>query len=405
MIAKNEDAEILLNKIIKLEEIRNDAQKLVILADGSLQEFNANNLPILFTLRLLDKIPRTQATSTVAEYASLTAADCITNDDCICKRPLDEASRGNLISVRDATTANDPLENFMKCKDVLTPAYGIKTLGEAWGQIDQDIFDARRDVMEANRDIKETNNKLEIKTEDLKGEIDEARQGLFQVKKDIEEHERNARTWKSMKMQSEADYRKEMAEVSKLDRTPEIQEADACIKRTDQFIAAIDTVKDIVIGEQKTRIEDRASEIIGNVARTTMNVSGIKLDDKYTIMIESAGTGELRYTTDPPRPSKGQKQILGQSFVLALTRFAGFERPMFIDSPFMRLDSDYTTKIAEQLVEQDSQVMVLYQPDELKPGTGTQGARDGIEILKASAASEWEFTSVSEVETTITQVI
>jgi hypothetical protein len=142
------------------------------------------------------------------------------------------------------------------------------------------------------------------------------------------------------------------------------------------------------------------------VAKTTMNVSGIKLDPEYTIMIQQAGTGFLRYTNESPRPSKGQKQIIGQSFVLALTRFAGFERPMFIDSPFMRLDSDFTTKIAQQLLEQNSQVMILYQPDELKPGmSGSQGARDGIDILKSGAASEWEFTSVDEEQTTVTKVI
>ena len=50
--------------------------------------------------------------------------------------------------------------------------------------------------------------------------------------------------------------------------------------------------------------------------------------------------------------------------------------------------------------------MILYQPDELKPGmSGAQGARDGIDILKSGAASEWEFTSVDEEQTTVTKVI
>ena len=174
----------------------------------------------------------------------------------------------------------------------------------------------------------------------------------------------------------------------------------------EQFIVAINTVIDTVVGRQKARIEERASEIIVDVAKESMNIAGIILDDDYTIMLETATTGLVRYTNQSPMPSNGEKQILGQSFVLALTRFAGFERPMFIDSPFMRLGEEYTTKIADQLVEQNSQVMVLYQPDELKPGmSGSQGARDGIDILKSGAASEWEFTSVNEEQTTVTKVI
>ena len=129
-----------------------------------------------------------------------------------------------------------------------------------------------------------------------------------------------------------------------------------------------------------------------------MNVSGIQLDAKYTIMIVDMA-GYARYTDDSPTPSEGEKQIIAMSFVLALTNFAGHERPTFIDTPFARLDEEYTTSVATRLVQQSlhSQIIILYQPSELHT--------EAFRILTENAARLYEFTSLSHEHSDVTEEV
>ena len=167
-------------------------------------------------------------------------------------------------------------------------------------------------------------------------------------------------------------------------------------KRAYQFIASFNFAKEHIVDTQKANIEKEASETLIEIAKPEMNVIGMKLDDKYTIKLLGLPTGTERYTNESPEPSEGEKQIIAMSFVLALSKYAGHERPTFIDTPFARLDKDYTNKVTTKLVQQDSQTIILYHTGEI----------DSIpfSILKDSAASLWKFTKHSEEHSSVAEV-
>ena len=378
----------------KLERIKiidtelTGADNAMIAEQIGLKQWQGKELSILLSVQFLFRInskkrlqPRRQA------HITQTAAECLEQGECICKRSLDEIAKDRLKEL--AKKDSNALENFEEANSVILGKWGVKGLEQTWNLHLRQIDDYQQDIARLTREKEELDSVIDTASHSST-EIDEARNDHKTAK---EEHKRLSDELNELDKLIETrqlEYDDAMNDVRKSNVTKPLTEFIAKSKRCKQMIDGFEQTKENVVRIQKKAIEDFATEILQKITASSggdpRGLQGFHLDDTYTIMIERY-VGEPQYTSDSPIPSKGEKQIIAMAFVLALTKFAGIERPIFIDTPFARLDNEFTLSIANAIIEQDEQVVILYQPGELN--------HEGIQRFRECRASEWEFTKLS----------
>jgi DNA sulfur modification protein DndD len=113
---------------------------------------------------------------------------------------------------------------------------------------------------------------------------------------------------------------------------------------------------------------------------------GLKINESYglTIVHEDG--------TDIPIRSAGAEHVVALSLVGALQRNAPLRGPIFIDSPFGRLDSQHTRNVVTALPTMSDQVCLLVYEDELQPGVARQ-------LLKGQLRAEYVMRRVTSRHT------
>ena len=347
----------------------------------------------MLTLRFLEKINSLTSggPGTTPSHIIQAAKHYLNETTCQCGKSIDEDARKAISEIANETL--DPLDHFKDCQSVIGFKYGIDGLSQIWADHLGKLSTHKGSKDRLTREIKVINEGITTNAADLSDEIKQLRTDhnnalQYQVKLNQELTSMEI----SLKLY-EQQYDDALEAAQKVSADAELQHLFAKRKRAIQFINAFNFAKEHIVYTQKANIEKEASETLTDIAKPEMNVIGMKLDDKYTIKLLGLPTGTERYTNESPEPSEGEKQIIAMSFVLALSKYAGHERPTFIDTPFARLDKDYTNKVTKKLVQQDSQTIILYHTGEI----------DSIpfSILKESAASLWKFTKHSEEHSSV----
>jgi len=367
-------------------------KKDLLIAEGNItagekieREFHGKYLPLLISVEFLHKLGQKQQLQTgTPRHIVKTAEECLDQGECICKRSIGVNEKDSLRRLTKTNTST--LQNFEECSHDLGFTFGTDTLKSRWTTLEQDLTEHRQAAAELIREIKEINSVIDEQAGNLKDEIKQTRDDQNSVKGQNEENEKELKNVNSIVITRQAEYNEAFEKVKQSSASQEQIKFNAYSKRCQQMIDSLVMVKENVIRIQKKSIEDFATEILKKIAPESAGLQGITLDERYTIMIKRPPTGEPQYTNDSPRPSKGEKQIIAMAFVLALTKFAGIERPIFIDTPFARLDNEYTAAIAGAIIEQNEQVVILYQPGELNI--------DGIQQFKTHSSAEWEFDKI-----------
>lgn len=131
----------------------------------------------------------------------------------------------------------------------------------------------------------------------------------------------------------------------------------------------------------RARVEADASDLFLQLT-TEPEYAGLRINENYGLTILHNDGSEI------PIRSAGAEHVVALSLVGALQRNAPLRGPIFIDSPFGRLDSQHTKNVVTALPSMTEQVCLLVYEDELHPGVAR-------ELLKGQLRAEYRLQRVT----------
>jgi DNA sulfur modification protein DndD len=149
------------------------------------------------------------------------------------------------------------------------------------------------------------------------------------------------------------------------------------------FKAAVDAYRE----QLRKRVEADASVFFTKMT-TEPDYAGLRINDSYglTIVHRDGSTVPVR--------SAGAEHVVALSLVAALQNNAPLRGPIFIDSPFGRLDGGHRGRIVATLPDMADQVVLLVYEDELPAALAR-------ETLKGQLRAEWILDRVTARHTLI----
>jgi len=132
---------------------------------------------------------------------------------------------------------------------------------------------------------------------------------------------------------------------------------------------------DVYREDLRRRIEDDASAFFRSMT-TEPDYAGLRINEHYGLTIVHRDGSPI------PIRSAGAEHVVALSLVAALQNNAPLRGPIFIDSPFGRLDGGHRERIVATLPDMADQVMLLVYEEEMPP-TRARAA------LKEKLRAEW----------------
>ena len=137
-------------------------------------------------------------------------------------------------------------------------------------------------------------------------------------------------------------------------------------------------------------VEADATELFLQLT-TEPEYTGLRINESYGLTILHQDGSEI------PVRSAGAEHVVALSLVGALQRNAPLQGPIFVDSPFGRLDTEHTKNVVSALPNMTEQVCLLVYEEELLP----QLARD---LLRGQLRAEYSLRRVSARHTKLEEV-
>lgn len=164
-----------------------------------------------------------------------------------------------------------------------------------------------------------------------------------------------------------------LQEKSKVDRDiaaipqDKLSELNELIKFTDKLETVFEEAISKFRDEQKTKVESTASEIFKEL-RSKTEFDHLAVNDQYGLSIITnqniaLNRGEWR--------SSGEEQLVALSLMGALNKCAQVEAPIFMDTPFGRLDVSHGKRVLKYLPKMSKQLVLLVTDREFRPGDET----------------------------------
>ena len=165
-------------------------------------------------------------------------------------------------------------------------------------------------------------------------------------------------------------------------------------RRRRHLCAELHALFDRAVAEYRDRLRQRveadAAELFLQLT-TEPEYMGLRINESYGLTILHQDGSEI------PVRSAGAEHVVAISLVGALQKNAPLQGPIFIDSPFGRLDSQHTKNVVSALPSMTDQVCLLVYEEELRP----QLAR---ELLKGQLRAEYFLRRVSARHTELEQI-
>ena len=161
-----------------------------------------------------------------------------------------------------------------------------------------------------------------------------------------------------------------------------------------ELCEALHGLFDGAVGEYRNRLRHRveadAIELFLQLT-TEPEYAGLRINESYGLTILHRDGSEI------PVRSAGAEHVVALSLVGALQKNAPLRGPIFIDSPFGRLDTEHTKNVVSALPTMTEQVCLLVYEEELRP----QLARD---LLKGKLRAEYFLDRVSARHTELEEI-
>ena len=161
---------------------------------------------------------------------------------------------------------------------------------------------------------------------------------------------------------------------------------DLCDKLHGLFDDAVDEYRDRL----RQMVETDAIELFLQLT-TEPEYTGLRINESYGLTILHRDGSEI------PVRSAGAEHVVALSLLGALQKNAPLQGPIFIDSPFGRLDTQHTRNVVSALPNMTEQVCLLVYEEELRPALAH-------ELLKGRLRAEYRLNRVSAKHTELEEI-
>jgi len=298
--------------------------------------------------------------------------------NCICGRPLTEdikkRFRSKIIESDDAF-----LNHLASQANEICSSYPIEYIEKEFydlylklNSLQDELFSKKIREDELGSEIGERGN--------LNESIKNFEIARKRAEKDIENYEQQKYEKEVKYGIKEREYRTKREKLAKKQYDKDIEKKQKYLELCKRCSDAIKYVIDKLVNENRKKVEELASETFLKLTNAPSLYQGLEITDDYEIKVKTFG-GTIRNVWEQ-QPSAGQSQIIAMSFISALNKYTAREAPVIIDTPIGRLDPIHKENLIKYLPHIASQVIVLYQPNEIYP--------EDLRKIHNYISSEWE---------------
>ena len=296
-------------------------------------------------------------------------AKAISNQKCrLCGAILDEVKleelRGRLseveIEIESLTEIPEPNLEFETYSESLKKMLNYTENNEAIKEIQGKIYEIEHNLAVAGTKLNATKEllagqneeepkKIEIQIRDAERERGRL-QGLIETqKKNIEEYN---------EIKNELNQK-----IASIDQE-EIKILTKRTEATDSISRILEKAISLYREQRKKEVEEHATEIFREI-KSKEDFDRLQINDRYGLnVVTKKGTildkGELR--------SAGEEQIVALSLIGSLNRCAKISAPVFMDTPFGRLDIDHSERVLTFIPKLAQEVTLLVTDKEFRSG-------------------------------------
>lgn len=390
----------------KIKDAANELEQ----ARQKLAKYNNIGFPGLIAQKLLVSISEIMP-SKHAEYSSsekTLAKKSLKTDECkLCTQKLDENAHQHLTDITSQPT--NPLDNFSEFITYFgSSRTSLETAKTEWAKHKTAVTTQQTRISTATTGLEQIRKKLPSDAQEVSKQMSINANALLRWEETLKETSNTIEGKESQINAQQKEYDDAQDQITAVSSSsePVLLKASALSKQTKLIEKGWQRIKENVVTRQKSQIEQLATQNLKNLTTKPLQYLGIKLDTeiekgKWALQLELGGGAFLNPETGEPTlcyasdewivPSAGERNVIALSYVEALTRFANVQRPIFIDTPFGRLDEKHTYNIAKYYAEKRQQTIILYQPDEVDKKNGAS-----FDQLKSDCARHYELTQTDD---------
>ncbi len=346
--------------------------------DDKMREYN-QHLGVILVAPLLQELSKATRTS-IEHWKKNAMAALILSDLCICDRPMTmpitEKFQRQLDSEQNASVRHYIGEQATDLLLLAEPAALENKLSDILTQKSSLLSNLRLNEQTLDELNKEIGERKDL-GKDIEAASDTRNRAAEDLRKYREEINQKKASWDF----KNAEYNRRQEKLAAQSADKDVKEKSLCVKSSEECKAGINETIDKMVEKSKSRVAQLASEVFLKLTNAPSLYQGIEITDDYELRIKTVG-GVVRPVWDQ-MPSAGQSQIIATAFIAALNKYSAREAPVVIDTPVGRLDPIHKNNLIKFYPELGSQVIILYQPNELTPAD--------IAPIQKYVSSDWLF--------------
>lgn len=272
------------------------------------------------------------------------------------ERDLDETK----IKVEQLTQIPEPDLSFENSKDILEKMMGNITSPEDFEGLDKQIIDIEYEIQRLLSELEQVKSKLV--------DVDAEESKKLEIK--IRSRENESGRLKGIIEEKEKEKLRLLENKNELDRKIASipQEQLQKLNKKIEFIEKLRNVFEKSVSsfreEQKARVEDTATEIFRQI-RSKEEFNRLEINNQYGLSII---TNQNMVLNRSEWRSSGEEQLVALSLIGALNNCAQVEAPIFMDTPFGRLDVEHGERVLKYLPNMSKQLVLLVTDREFREG-------------------------------------
>lgn len=275
-------------------------------------------------------------------------------------KEFEDELRETMVLIKELTEIPEPNLSYEKSKTALEKMIGSVITEE-------DIRKVEDKMLEYEYEIQRLYSELEKIQSQLEG-VDAEEPRNLEIK--IRQNEKESGRLGGL-IEEKTDGRlvllKEKNELDiRIDSIPQkqLQKLNEQIKYIEQLKSTFDNAVSIFRDEQKERVESMATDIFRQI-RSKEEFDHLQINDQYGLSVITKHDTVLNRSE---WRSSGEEQLVALSLIGALNRCARAEAPIFMDTPFGRLDMLHGERVLKFLPGMSEQLVLLVTDREFREG-------------------------------------
>ncbi len=264
------------------------------------------------------------------------------------------------IKIKELTQIPEPNLEYENSKNTLTKMMDDVLSSEDLEEIDKKINEYDYEIARLNSELENVKSKLEGVDAEEPGRLileirtNEKESGRLSGKIEAKKEEK----LKLLEEKSELDR--------KIDAIPQdqLKKLNKRITFTDSIMRIFEQAISTFREEQKAVVEETATEIFREI-RSKEEFDRLRINDQYGLSIITVHNTVLDRSE---WRSSGEEQLVALSLIGALNKCAQVKAPIFMDTPFGRLDVTHGERVLKYLPKMSDQIVLLVTDREFREG-------------------------------------